>query len=96
MGQRLIERLVPNKNQDGSMTNFTLKGIPDELHQRLKERAVRNRRSMNSEVIHILEQVLMPSRQSAEEAIAKAEALNEKIGKTFPDIVNEAKRKGRA
>jgi hypothetical protein len=38
----------------------------------------------------------MPTRQSAEEAIAKAEALNRAIGKTFPDIVNEAKREGRA
>jgi plasmid stability protein len=73
-----------------------LKGLPEELHERLKEQAERHRRSMNSEAIMILERTLMPTRQSAEEAIAKAEALNRQIGKTFPDIVNEAKREGRA
>lgn len=78
------------------MPNLTIKRLPDELHKRLRERAERHRRSMNSEVITILEQALMPSRRSAEEAIARAEALNREIGRTFPDIVNEAKREGRA
>jgi plasmid stability protein len=78
------------------MPTLTLKGLPEELHERLKEQAERHRRSMNSEAIMILERTLMPTRQSAEEAIAKAEALNRQIGKTFPDIVNEAKREGRA
>jgi len=78
------------------MPTLTLKGLPEELHERLKEQAERHRRSMNSEAIMILERTLMPTRQSAEEAIAKAEALNRRIGKTFPDIVNEAKREGRA
>jgi plasmid stability protein len=78
------------------MPTLTLKGLPEELHERLREQAERHRRSMNSEAIMILERTLMPTRQSAEEAIAKAEALNRRIGKTFPDIVNEAKREGRA
>ena len=78
------------------MPTLTIKGVSPELHERLQERADRHRRSMNNEVITILEQTLMPSRRSAEEAIAQAEALNREIGKTFPDIVNEAKRKGRA
>ena len=78
------------------MPNLTLKRVPDEIHERLKERAERHRRSMNSEAIRILERALTPTRMSAEEAIARAEKLNDRIGKTFPDIVNEAKRKGRA
>ncbi|WP_022835473.1 FitA-like ribbon-helix-helix domain-containing protein [Salisaeta longa] len=78
------------------MPTLTLKGLPEELHDRLKEQAERHRRSMNSEAIMILERTLMPTRQSAEAAIAKAEALNRRIGKAFPDIVNEAKREGRA
>jgi plasmid stability protein len=78
------------------MPNITLKGIPDEVHQRLKERAARHRRSMNSEAITILERALLTHRRSAEEVIAQAEALNERLGRTFPDIVNEAKREGRA
>lgn len=78
------------------MATLTIKDVPDELHERLKERAKRHRRSMNSEAIWILEQVLRPSRPSAEEAISRAQALNDRIGKTFPDIVSEAKREGRA
>jgi plasmid stability protein len=78
------------------MPNLTLKRVPDEIHERLKERAERHRRSMNSEAIRILERALKPTRMSAEEAIARAEELNDRIGKTFPDIVNEAKREGRA
>jgi len=78
------------------MPSLTLKRVPDEIHERLKERAERHRRSMNSEAIRILERTLTPTRMSAEEAIAEAEALNDRIGKTFPDIVNEAKREGRA
>jgi len=78
------------------MPNLTLKRVPDEIHEKLKERAERHRRSMNSEAIRILERALTPSRMSAEEAIARAEELNDRIGKTFPDIVNDAKRKGRA
>lgn len=78
------------------MPSITLKGLPEELHERLKEQAVRHRRSMNSEAIIILEKALTPARPRAEEAIAQAEALNQHIGKHFPDIVNEAKREGRA
>ena len=40
------------------MATLTIKNIPDALHQRLKERAKQHRRSINSEVIVCLEQVL--------------------------------------
>lgn len=78
------------------MSTLTLKSVPEELHERLKKRAERHRRSMNSEAIMILERALKPSRMSAGEAIARAEELHDRIGKTYPDIVSEAKRKGRA
>ena len=79
------------------MPTLTLKGLPEELHERLKEQAARHRRSMNSEALTILEQALMPTRRSAEEAIARAEALNRRIGKTFdPKLIEEGKREGRA
>jgi plasmid stability protein len=77
------------------MPNITLKNVPDEVHQRLKEQAEQHRRSMNSEAIWILERALLPTRRDAETAIAEAQALNRKIGKTFPDIVNEAEKEGR-
>ena len=78
------------------MPTLTIRGMPPELHEKLKKRAERHRRSMNNEAIAIPERVLKPSRMSAEEAIARTKELNDRIGKTFPDIVNEAKRKGRA
>lgn len=79
------------------MATITLLNVPVDLHERLKESAEQHRRSINNEAIVRLERSLVPhTRRSAEEAIAEAEELNRKIGRTFPDIVNEAKRKGRA
>ena len=79
------------------MPTLTIKNVPEELHERLKEQADRHRRSMNSEAIWILEQVLTPSRPSAEEAIARAKALNDRIGTTFDaDLIERGKREGRA
>ncbi len=37
------------------MTTITLKNIPDDLHQRLKERAASHHRSLNSEILAALE-----------------------------------------
>ncbi len=39
------------------MATLTIKNIPDDLCQRLRERAKQHRRSINSEVIVCLEQV---------------------------------------
>ena len=33
------------------MKTLTIRGLPDDVHERLKERAKRNRRSLNQEVI---------------------------------------------
>ena len=79
------------------MTTLTIRGMPPELHEKLKKRAERHRRSMNNEAITILERALKPSRMSAEEAIARAEKLNDRIGKTFDaSLIEEGKREGRA
>ncbi len=37
------------------MLNLTLKNVPGELHARLKQRAEMNRRSLNREVLALLE-----------------------------------------
>ncbi len=39
-------------------TTITLKNVPPELHRSLKERAKRNKRSLNQEAIHTLENSL--------------------------------------
>jgi antitoxin FitA len=38
------------------MPSLTIKGMPDTLYQRLRERAAYNRRSLNAEVIVALEE----------------------------------------
>jgi plasmid stability protein len=40
------------------MLNLTLKNIPTDLHQRLKARAESNRRSLNREILALLESLL--------------------------------------
>ncbi|MDQ2695196.1 MAG: Arc family DNA-binding protein [Pseudomonadota bacterium] len=54
---------------------ITLKNIPDDLYQRLKEAADAHHRSINSEVIVCLERLLMPARLTAEERLARARRL---------------------
>ncbi len=79
-----------------AVPTLTIKKVPEKLYHKLKERAARHHRSMNNEVIACLEQILLPTPRDAEALIREAEALNQKVGKTFPDIVGEAKREGRA
>jgi antitoxin FitA len=40
------------------MATLTIKNIPDDVYEQLKRRAARDRRSVNSEVIVCLEEVL--------------------------------------
>lgn len=50
------------------MATLTLKNVPDDLHRRLKERAERNRRSLNREAIHVLETGMEGERPNFSEA----------------------------
>ena len=54
---------------------ITLKNIPDELYERLKEVAELHHRSLNMEALACLEQTLMPRRVSGEERLARARRL---------------------
>ncbi len=79
------------------MATITIKNVPDDLHQRLKERAQRHRRSMNSEAIVCLEAVLTPARRDAEALIAEAERGDQLWENSFSsDFIQQAKREGRA
>jgi plasmid stability protein len=62
------------------MANLTVKQIPGELVDRLKERARLTGRSMNREIIACLELVLMPREKTAEERIAERKALWNSLG----------------
>jgi plasmid stability protein len=47
--------MEPNRYHEGIVLNLTLKNIPAELHARLKASADANRRSLNREILALLE-----------------------------------------
>lgn len=59
------------------MASLTIKNIPRELHKRLKKSAEAHRRSINGEVIVLLEEHLMSGPVDPEEFLRRARALRE-------------------
>ena len=79
------------------MASITIKNIPQELYERLKIVATNNHRSLNNEMIHCLESVLMPQRLSVSDKLSRAKKIRTRIGAdTFdPDEIKKAIREGR-
>ena len=78
-------------------TTLTLKNIPDEVYERLKAAAELHRRSLNSEAIVCLESVLLPTRVTPSDRLARARELRASLPPahfTAKDI-DAAKRAGR-
>ena len=61
------------------MPTITLKKIPDELYDRLKESAADHRRSLNSEIIVRLEQTLLNARVDPDSFLARADARRRRL-----------------
>ncbi len=78
--------------------NLTLKGLPDELHERLKTAAAANHRSLNSEIIALLEAQLLPRRIPAEDRLAAIRAARARVARKHFDheAIDRIKRAGRA
>lgn len=78
-------------------TNLTLKGIPDDLYERLKVTAELHRRSLNNEAISVLETMLLPRKTSSVDRLARARALRAplKQGAFAAKDIDEFKRQGR-
>lgn len=78
------------------MTTITLKNIPESLHERLKESAAQNHRSLNREIISRLEAQLMPPRPDAEQKLAEIRALRQRLAAyATPEEIEAAKSEGR-
>jgi len=79
------------------MASVTIKNIPDELYEQLKESANAHHRSINSELIVCLERVLMPAKVSAAERLATAKELRDRVNVKRIDVseLDVAKRTGR-
>jgi plasmid stability protein len=78
--------------------NLTLKGLPDEVYARLKQAAAANHRSLNSEIIALLEAQVFPRRVTAQEHLAAIRAARSRLGRaTFDHAeLDQIKREGRA
>ena len=79
------------------MPAITLKNIPDELYDILKNSAKNHHRSINSEILFCLEQNLKPKIISPAERLEKIRSLRSGVGKKglSPAEINKAIHSGR-
>ncbi len=79
------------------MANVTLKGVPDELYERIKRSAAANRRSINSEIIVQLEQSAGREPIDPEAFLARVDRLQADLDITplTDEFINRAKQWGR-
>jgi len=78
-----------------AMPKITIRNVPDGLHQRLKRRADQNRRSLNSELLDILEKTVGPSteeKRRIHDAIASNPSHS--LSSTDPQTLKETYRQG--
>jgi len=80
------------------MSSLTIKNIPADLCRRLKRVAAEHRRSVNSEVIETLSRTLGPASIPADEFLARARSLRQRIHVTAPDLaaLGRIRAEGRA
>jgi antitoxin FitA len=78
-------------------TTITIKNIPAELYDRLKQSASLHRRSINSEVIALIEESISARKRKPEDFLASARAIREKTARyeLKKDFIDKAKRESR-
>jgi plasmid stability protein len=67
------------------MATVTVKDLPEKLHRQLKARALRHRRSLNSEIIEVLETATTSRRVDPDSLLARAAALRIRVGGRLTD-----------
>lgn len=78
------------------MATLTLKNIPDDLYEDLRRSAAEARRSLNSEVLHRLEDSLRTHRLDPEELLARARAVRRTPGRPVTEAeLRRARSMGR-
>lgn len=79
------------------MAAITVKNIPDELYQKLKNSAGKNHRSLNSEVIACLDKVLSSNIIDPDEFLASIRQLRQSIKAPLltDRFLHDAKNEGR-
>ena len=61
------------------MATVTVKDLPEKLHRRLKARALQNGRSLNREIIAVLEAVAAPQKLDPDTLLARAASLRGRV-----------------
>ena len=78
------------------MPSITVKNIPDEVYEKIKERAESNRRSINSEIVFSLEKSVQADRVSEEEVLYQVRNFRTSISKGITENeINSAIKEGR-
>lgn len=67
------------------MATVTVKDLPDKLHRQLKVRALQHRRSLNSEIIAVLEAAASAHKLDADDLLSRAAALRSRVGGQLTD-----------
>ena len=80
------------------MATLTIKNMPDTLYQDLKQQAMLNHRSLNSEAIVSLTLVVNKNRASTKNILSNARAFRVKENPNIEftdEVINKAKQQGR-
>lgn len=79
------------------MATLYVKDVPEELYKKLKEMAVRDRRSINAETIVLLESAIGYSGRAKDEIMASIEKIRSryrlKPGKTLMELLREDRKR---
>ena len=77
------------------MPTITVKNIPEDVYARIKQQAKVNRRSLNSEIITLMERAVMSYRIDPE-IIERARVIRESLDFVVTEEeINQAKHEGR-
>ncbi len=78
------------------MTSLTIKNIPDNLYKKIKQQAKKNRRSINNEVIYMIERSIDQPPVDKAEFLADVRALRKQLNVYLTDeTVDRAINEGR-
>jgi antitoxin FitA len=77
------------------MASLTLKDIPKKLHEQLRQRAVRHRRSLSQEALACLEQAVTVEQVDPEALLAKARRLRARVKRVSQSDLDQWRSQGR-
>ncbi len=84
---------LAHRRPEGMVPTLTLKNIPKDLYERLKQRAAEHRRSINSEILVCLERALHSERVDPQALLARADAVRERaaLSPVTDELLSEAR-----